>query len=71
MGLETIKHYGTEKRESARLRELTRVLYERFYAAARVKARTSPLLEVVAVGAMVGILYLALAEVRDGTTSSQ
>ena len=69
MGLETIKHYGTEKRESARLRELTRVLYERFYAAARVKARTSPLLEVVAVGAMVGILYLALAEVRDGTTS--
>ena len=45
MGIETIKHYRTEGVEIAKMESLTTGLYERFLRAARVKARTSPLLE--------------------------
>jgi len=69
MGIETIKHYRTEGVEIAKMESLTTGLYERFLRAARVKARTSPLLEAFAVVAMVVVLIIALRDINAGRST--
>lgn len=66
LGIETIKHYKTENIEIEKMHALTESLYQRFLRAARVKARTSPLLQAVAVGALVVVLGVALFDVAAG-----
>lgn len=62
LGAETIKHYGTESQEVQRFRDLTTSLNQRYLRAARMKARTSPMMELFGITAMVAVLYLALRE---------
>ena len=69
LGVETIKHYQTEGIEIASMERLTSSLYERFLRAARVKARTSPLLESLAVTSMVIVLIIALRDIQAGRTT--
>ncbi len=69
LGIETIKHAGTEKLEDAKMREFSESLYKRLLRSARVKARTSPLLQTVAVFAMSGVLFLSLREIEGGRTT--
>lgn len=69
LGFETIKHFGTEDRECAKLRNLNETLLERMMRAGRLRARTSPLIEAFGVLAIVVILYVALDDVRSGNVS--
>ena len=69
LGIETIKHYGTERLEMFRMEDLNQNLYNRFLKAARIKVRISPALELIAVTAMVGVLYFALVSVTGGNGS--
>lgn len=62
-GIETIKQFQTEYLEQARMEKKSNELLKNFLRAARVKARTSPLLEVVAVGAMMVVLIYALGAI--------
>ena len=70
LGIETIKHYGTERLELRCMEDLNQNLYERFLKAARVKVRISPALELIAVTAMVGVLYFALVSSTSGSDAS-
>ncbi len=69
IGIETIKHYGTESIEIRKMETLTESLYQRFLKAARVKARTSPMLEMIAVIAMVVVLIIALRDIQAAQSS--
>lgn len=71
LGIETIKHYGTEGIEETKFKQLTLELFHRFNAAARAKARSGPLLEMVGIIAMILVLFLALRDVfnRDLTAA--
>lgn len=69
LGFETIKHFGTERRESEQLRQLNQTLLSRMVRAARLRARTSPVIEVFGFFATVVILYIALDDVRSGNVS--
>ena len=69
LGIETIKHYGTETLELNRMERLNQGLFERFLRAARVKVRISPALELIAVTAMVGVLYFALSTTSNDQTA--
>ena len=69
LGFETIKHFGTEERECAKLRALNETLLDRMMRAGRLRARTSPLIEAFGVAAIVAILYVALDDARSGRVS--
>jgi len=69
LGIETIKHFGTEKTETTKMAVLTTDLFNRFMKAARVKARTSPTLELVAVAFFMVVLGVALYDTYTGKTS--
>jgi ABC-type multidrug transport system fused ATPase/permease subunit len=69
LGIETIKHYRTESIEIKKLEALNSNLIERFLRAARVKARTSPMLEVFAGFALLLVLWVALSDVAAGSIS--
>lgn len=69
LGLETIKHYRTENVEIQRMQSLTTGLNEKFLKAARVKARTSPTVEMVAVTAVAGVLVVAFLDIKAGQMS--
>lgn len=69
LGVETIKQYGTERQEVEKLTDLTEKLNYRFLKTIRVKARTAPMMEAIAVSVMVGVLYLALDMVERGVAS--
>ena len=69
IGIETIKHYGTEPIEIRKMEALTESLYQRFLKAARVKARTSPMLEIIAIIAMVVVLVIALRDIQSHESS--
>jgi ABC-type multidrug transport system fused ATPase/permease subunit len=71
LGIETIKHYRTEAIEAAKMEELSAGLLQRFLGAARVKARTSPMLETFAVAAMAAVLLVALSDVAAGRIEGQ
>lgn len=66
LGIETIKHYGTEKFELTKMKALNTDMFKAFYRAARVKARTAPIIEGVAIAAMAGVLYYAFASELSG-----
>jgi len=69
LGVETIKHYGTEAIEVAKMHQLSQSLYERFLGAVRVKARTSPAIEAFAVISLALVLVIALRDVASGATT--
>lgn len=69
IGIETIKQLNTERLEASTLGKLTTELNKRFLRTIRVKIRTAPLLEVIAVSAMVVILFIALDMVAKGDTT--
>ncbi len=69
IGLETIKHYKTELYELDAFRLASNQLFKRFYAAARLKARTSPVIEVFGVLAMAVALWIAYAQIGSGNVS--
>lgn len=69
-GIETIKQFRTEGIEQARMEGHSAALLRNFLRAARVKARTSPLMEIVAAGAMALVLIYALKAIAAGSLSS-
>ncbi len=70
LGIETIKHYHSETLETRKFSQLTNTLYGKFLKAARLKARTSPYLEAIALCSLVLVLIVALAEINSGRLSS-
>ena len=69
-GIETIKQFQTEYLEQARMEKKSGELLKNFLRAARVKARTSPMLEVVAVAAMMVVLVYALGAIAKQEMSA-
>lgn len=69
-GIETIKQFQTESLEQNRMERKSSELLGNFLRAARVKARTSPMLEVVAVAAMMLVLIYALSSIAKGEMSA-
>ncbi|WP_218110366.1 ABC transporter ATP-binding protein [Oligoflexus tunisiensis] len=69
-GLETIKQFRTETSEVEHMEQLSKSLFRNFVQAARVKARTSPLLEVVAVAAMMVVMGYGIKEIDRGDLNS-
>lgn len=69
-GLETIKQFRTETSEVVQMEQLSKSLFRNFVQAARVKARTSPLLEVVAVGAMMVVMGYGIKAIDRGDLNS-
>lgn len=69
LGVETIKHYGTERLESEKMAVRAESLFQRFLQAARVKARTSPMLEAFGVAAFAVVLLVAFRDVAAGKTT--
>ncbi len=69
LGIETIKHYQTERLEIANMHELNESMYRRFLRAARIKAASSPLIELVAGASLTLVLYLSLERISDNQTT--
>ncbi|MBP6219320.1 MAG: ABC transporter ATP-binding protein [Oligoflexales bacterium] len=69
LGVETIKHYRTEHIEETKFQIFTSGLFDTFYRAARVKAQSGPLIELVGVLSMVFVLYLCLLAISRGEFS--
>jgi len=69
-GLETIKQFRTETSEVVHMEQLSKSLFRNFIQAARVKARTSPLLEVVAVAAMMVVMGYGIRAIDRGELNS-
>lgn len=69
LGVETIKHYRTEALEAQKMAELTDNLFARFLRAARVKARTSPMLEALGVVSLAVVLLISFSDVAAGRTT--
>jgi ATP-binding cassette subfamily B protein len=69
-GVETIKQFRTESREVVHMEQLSKSLFHHFVQAARVKARTSPLLQVVAVGAMMVVMGYGIKAIDSGELNS-
>ncbi len=70
-GLETIKQFRTEALEIEKMRAKSFQLLSFLLKATRVKSRTSPLLQVIAVGAMMIVLSYALRSLaREDMSSS-
>lgn len=70
LGLETIKHYRSEARETKAFARFNQEMQGRFVRAARIKARTGPVLELLGVAAMVFALTLALVDIQQGHLAS-
>jgi len=70
LGIETIKHYQSESLEFKKMMALNESMFTRFFRAARVKARTAPLIELVAMIAFAVVLFIAFREVQLGHGSS-
>lgn len=66
LGVETIKHYKTESLESEKMKELSESVLKKFMRAARVKARSGPILEFIGVAAMLFVLFLAFRDIEAG-----
>jgi ABC-type multidrug transport system fused ATPase/permease subunit len=67
LGIETIKHYGTEKYEGRNLTVLIDNLFRRFVKAVRAKARISPLMEAVAVCSIALVIYISFNLIKTGS----
>lgn len=66
LGLETIKQFRTESAEYKSMQRSSEDLFERFFRAARLKARTSPLIEFLGVLAMAIVLFIAFSDIAGG-----
>lgn len=66
LGMETIKHYSTEKLESEKMMLHSDQLVQKFLRAARVKSRTGPLLEFIGITAMAAVLFVAFNDIEKG-----
>ncbi len=66
LGLETIKHYRTEAIEVSAMRRASHKLFVEFSRAARLKARTSPMIELFGVCAIAVALYVAFSDIAAG-----
>ncbi|MBF0440519.1 MAG: ABC transporter ATP-binding protein [Oligoflexales bacterium] len=62
LGIETIKHFNTELLEIKKMRSLTDSLFFKLLRAVRIKSRTSPMLEMIAIFSMVGVLYFSMSD---------
>jgi ABC-type multidrug transport system fused ATPase/permease subunit len=69
LGVETIKQYGTEDSEIAAMKSASENLFRGFLKAARSKARTGPIIEILGVTAMCVALGVAFAEISTGRIS--
>lgn len=69
LGIETIKHAQTECREVALFNSMSDGLLKDLFRAARTKARTSPLLEFVAMAAFVLVIGYAIHLVNSGAVT--
>lgn len=69
LGIETIKHYGTEQLEINKMQELNQTLLARFLRANWTKAQTSPMIEALGVLAMVLVLHTAFEEIKTGSAT--
>jgi subfamily B ATP-binding cassette protein MsbA len=69
LGLETIKHYQTEAFEVSAMRRASHRLFVEFSRAARLKARTSPMIELFGVVAITVALYVAFSDIASGRLS--
>jgi ABC-type multidrug transport system fused ATPase/permease subunit len=69
LGIETIKHYRTEPLEISKMQQLSNQLYKGFLKASSVKARTSPMLQAVAVTSLGIVLIVALGDIASGETT--
>jgi len=69
LGIETIKHYRTEELEINKMKQLSNQLYKGFLKAASVKARTSPMLQAVAVTSLGIVLIVSLGDIATGETT--
>jgi len=69
LGIETIKHYRTEDLEVDKMKLLSNQLYKGFLRAASVKARTSPMLQAVAITSLGIVLIVALGDIATGETT--
>lgn len=69
LGIETIKHYRTESLEICKMKQLSNQLHQGFLKASNVKARTSPMLQAVAVTSLGIVLIVALGDVASGETT--
>ena len=67
LGIETIKHYKTETLESSKMQVHSEQMVQKFMRAARVKARTGPMLEFVGIAAMTVVLFVAFRDIQNGT----
>lgn len=70
LGIETIKHYRSEEYEIVSMSKQMDKLTYRLLKAARVKARTSPVIEAFSVLAGGFVIYIALKEIYGNTVSS-
>jgi ATP-binding cassette subfamily B protein len=66
LGLETIKHCGTEAIEIDRMRGASARLFTEFLRAARLKARTSPMIEWFGICAICAALYISFQDIATG-----
>lgn len=69
LGIETIKHYQSEQEELTKLKALTQTLFKKFFRAARVKARTGPLVETVAILSICAVFYYSFQLILEGELS--
>jgi subfamily B ATP-binding cassette protein MsbA len=69
LGLETIKHFKTEGFESKKMRTASARLFEEFLRAARLKARTSPIIEWFGICAICAALYICFRDIASGAIS--
>lgn len=69
LGLETIKQYRTESIELSEMQHASQNLFDGFLRAARLKARTSPIIEALGVIAMAVALSIAFADIGRGAIS--
>lgn len=70
LGIETIFHYRTQRREVSRMEDLSASLLDRYFRLARVRSRTAPLVETVAAIAFAVVIFLACRAVQTETTSA-
>lgn len=70
LGLETIKARRTEAYEIKKMKNLNRELFDKHYKLAYTQSRTSPLLEMVAVCALIVVIFVALSLIQKGLITS-
>lgn len=69
LGVETIKQFRMERSEVASMGILSEELFNRFFRAARLKARTSPLIEFLGVAGMSIVLAIAFSDIATNKLS--